>query len=113
MNFSESDKFRKEFKKLLKKYRTLEDDFEVAKKVIAAAPKGDGGKHWNILRRKENRYILKTRMMCRVLKGAELRLIYYYDGNNVEVVFIEIYYKGDKGRENQKRIEEMCDIYIT
>lgn len=107
MHFSESDEFRKEFKKLVKKYHTLEQDLEMVKKVIAATPAGNGSKHWNVLKcYDEERYILKMRMMCRAVKGSQFRLIYYYDGTKVEVLFIEIYFKGNKHREDAKRIRD-------
>ncbi|MFW5853263.1 MAG: hypothetical protein ACOCU8_01310 [Patescibacteria group bacterium] len=112
MKIVEGDKFQKDFKRLLKKYKTLQEDFEVAKKAIQVEPTGDGSKHWNILREKDNKYILKMRMMCRTLRGSELRLIYFYDGDTVEVVFIEVYYKGNKERENKKRIQDICDIFM-
>lgn len=49
MNIIEGDEFKKEFKRLAKKYRTLENDFDLAKRVILDKPEGDGTKHWNIL----------------------------------------------------------------
>ena len=45
-------------------------------------------------------------MMCRAVNGAQFRLIYFYDGDKVEVLFIELYFKGDKERENTKRIND-------
>ena len=107
MDFSESDEFKKEFKKLAKKYPTLEEDFSVVKKAISVAPSGNGAKHWNVLKHDGgDRYILKMRMMCRAVKGAQFRLIYFYDGDKVEVLFIELYFKSDKERENIKRIND-------
>ena len=107
MDFSESDEFKKEFKKLAKKYPTLKEDFSVVKKAISAAPSGNGTKHWNVLKYDGgDRYVLKMRMMCRAVKGAQFRLIYFYDGDKVEVLFIELYFKGDKERENTKRIND-------
>lgn len=113
MKITASDKFQKDLKRLLKKYKTLKDDLEVLKKAIKAGPTGDGSKHWKILRQKDNKFILKTRMMCRTLKGSELRLIYFYDGDTIETVFIELYYKGDKDREDEKRIQDVCDRFMT
>jgi mRNA-degrading endonuclease RelE of RelBE toxin-antitoxin system len=106
MDFAESDEFKKEFKKLSRKYPTLSDDLEVVKKAIQANPAGNGTKHWNMLRHDgETMYAMKMRMMCRAVKGSQFRLIYMYDGNKVEVLFIEMYFKGNKEREDQKRIE--------
>lgn len=106
MNIIEGPEFQKEFKKLLKKYRTLEGDIVIAKLAIAAAPKGNGTKHWAVLTQQGDVYVLKMRMMCRAVRGADFRLVYKYDGNTVEVVFIEIYFKGDKAREDIARYKE-------
>ncbi len=107
MDFSESDEFKREYKKLAKKYSTLEQDLEVVKKAIKATPVGNGSKHWIILKQNtEEKYIIKMRMMCRAVKGSQFRLIYYYDGQIVEVLFIEIYFKGNKEKEDRERIEE-------
>ncbi|MEX0919074.1 MAG: hypothetical protein WDZ85_03905 [Candidatus Paceibacterota bacterium] len=107
MIITESEEFCRDFKKLLKKYRTLKGDFEVAKKAISAEPTGDGSKHWHIIKQKDEAYILKIRMMCRAVKGASFRLVYFYDGKTVEVIFIEIFFKGRKSLPNQKRIKRM------
>lgn len=105
MKIIEGDEFQKELKKFLKKYRTLESDLAVAKLAITAEPTGDGTKHWNILKQSGEVYIIKMRMMCRAVRGSDFRLIYKYDGINIEVVFIEIYYKGNKSREDIARYE--------
>ena len=39
--FEEIDPFKKDFKGLLKKYKTLKDDLEVVKKVLEILPKSD------------------------------------------------------------------------
>lgn len=110
MKITESEQFKRDFKKLQKKYRTLGQDFEIAKKAIATEPTGDGSKHWNILRQEGEKYVLKTRMACRaVKKGPPFRLIYLYDGESIELFFIEIYFKGDKERENEERIKKAFD----
>ncbi len=106
MDFSESDEFKKEFKKLSKKYRTLVDDLEVVKKAIRVNPTGDGTKHWNILRHDgETKYAMKMRMMCRAVRGSQFRLIYLYESELVTVLFIEMYFKGMKEREDKERID--------
>lgn len=107
MGFSESDEFKKEFKKLVKKYPTLSDDLDVIKKIIVANPVGNGTKHWNVLKQDEaDNYIMKMRMMCRSVRGSQFRLVYFCNSKKVEVLFIELYYKSNKEKENTKRIEE-------
>lgn len=110
MVFSESDEFKKEFKKLSKKYPSLKDDLKVVKKAITAEPAGNNTKHWNVFAHDSaENYVLKMRMMCRSVTGSQFRLIYYFDGKNVEVLFIEIYYKGNKETEDAKRIKDFVN----
>ena len=108
MKISETDEFKKDFKKLSKVYRTLPQDFEIAKKAILANPKGNGSKHWNLLKSQEEVYILKMRMMCRAVKGASFRLIYLYNQAKIELLFIEIYFKGIKQNEDTERIKSIA-----
>lgn len=107
MHITESDEFKRDFKRLLKKYRTLEQDFSIAKQVIAADPTGCDSKHANILTKKGGTCIVKVRMMCRAVKGSSFRLIYYYDGGNIQILFIEIYFKGNKNNEDRQRYENV------
>ncbi len=105
MKITESDRFKKEFKKLSKKYN-LDDDFKELKKVIKGVPTGNGSKHWNVLKKQDKKYILKVRMTSRYLKKSAFRVIYFYDGLNIEILFIEIYFKSKKENEDHKRIED-------
>ena len=50
MNFDELTEFIKEFKWHAKKYRSLSDDFEEFKRVLAIQPLGNS-KHFNIITR--------------------------------------------------------------
>ena len=105
MKIITSEKFIKEFKKLRKKYFSLDEDFTRLCNVIADDPTGKEKKHSIILKQKGDKYILKVRMMCRAVKGTSFRVIYYYDGEKIEVVFLEVYFKGGKGVEDGGRIE--------
>lgn len=108
MEFSETLEFRKEIKKLEKKYRTLITDIEVLKKSLITNPTGDGSKHWNVLHQDTTLGItaLKVRMMCRAVRGAQFRVIYIYQAEKIEILFIEIYFKGDKENEDRERITD-------
>lgn len=108
MQFLESSEFKKEFKKLSKKYRTLDADLLIIKTAIIAKPAGDGTKHWNILRQSTDKesVIMKMRMVCRSTNGSNFRLIYFYNGKKVEILFIEIYFKGKKKNEDRQRIKD-------
>ncbi len=95
-------KFEKQFNKLIKKYRTLEEDLEIAKKFAIEAlhlekinneavlliPKFD----------KINLQVYKIKKFsCKALKGkgnrSGIRIIYAFYPEKFEVEFLEIYYK--------------------
>jgi mRNA-degrading endonuclease RelE of RelBE toxin-antitoxin system len=107
MNISHTEKFNKDLKHLSKKYKTLEKDFEILIQAICVEPKGDGAKHWNLITSVGDRYFFKIRMMCRSVRGADFRVIYMFDGKNIELLFIEMYYKGEKENNDQTRIDDI------
>lgn len=106
MEIQRDKRFERDIKKYGKNYRTLEDDLSTLQKAIMVSPEGNGSKHWNILKQDGERYIVKVRMMCRAVKGSSFRVIYYYDGEKINLIFLELYFKGTKAIENKKRIEE-------
>jgi mRNA-degrading endonuclease RelE of RelBE toxin-antitoxin system len=111
MLFSEWDEFNKEFKKLKKKYLSLGEDLEIFKEVIKKFPKGSHSKNWNILKEDNGFFILKARMMCRYIRKSSFRVIYLYNANNKTIIFVELYFKGDKLNENKNRIEEVFNYF--
>ncbi|MBI5308326.1 MAG: hypothetical protein HZB37_08380 [Planctomycetes bacterium] len=48
MNLNELPEFAKEFKRMIKKYKSLSDDLEEFKRVIAVAPLGNS-KHFTVI----------------------------------------------------------------
>lgn len=115
LEYYETDLFRKEFKKLAKKFRTLSEDFIIAKKnaieifhlhhldnqsVYAI----EGECTSNILF-----YKLK-KFACKSLKGrgnkSGIRIIYAYHANISRVVFLQIYFKADQENEDRSRLRE-------
>ncbi len=105
INFNELPEFSKEYKRYLKKYKTLDSDFLNFKKIILSIPCGVG-KHFNIITVSDDVKIIKARLFCRYLKGASLRIIYAFHCANLKIDFIEIYFKGDKENEDRERIKE-------
>jgi len=105
MNFKELPEFSKEFKKLSRKYKTLEADLGVFKKDIAEVDLF-GNKNFAVLHKNEQLLIVKARFFCRYLKGKTLRLIYAYHAEQELIEFIEIYFKGNKGNEDKERIKQ-------
>ena len=110
MNFESTIEFQKDFKKLSKKFRSLDDDLIEFKKVLNEAPLGIG-KHFNIITRINHIHIIKARFFCKSLKKKDLRIIYAYIENHqiiemIGIEFIEIYFKGEKENEGGDRIKE-------
>ena len=110
MNFRTNERFQKDFKKLFKKFRSLEDDLLEFKKILSEAPLGIG-KHFNIITKSDYYYIIKARFFCRSLKKKDLRIIYSYIENCQTkemsgIEFLEIYFKGEKENEDRDRIKE-------
>lgn len=107
MIISHTDEFKKDLKHYSKKYPTLEKDLEILTMAICTEPKGDGTKHWNLITSIDEKHILKVRMMCRSIRGADFRVVYMYDGKNLELLFIEMYFKGDKENNDKNRIDDI------
>jgi len=110
MNFKSTAEFQKDFKRLSKKFRSLDSDLIEFKKVLNEAPLGIG-KHFNVITKTGYLYIVKARFFCKSLKKKDLRVIYAYIENHqiIEMVgidFIEIYFKGDKENEDCERIKD-------
>jgi hypothetical protein len=112
MEFSETPEFSKEFKKLERKYRTLTADIAVLKKSLTTNPRGDGSKHWHV--RHEDKILgvtaLKVRMMCRAVRGTQFRVTYIYQTTKIEILFIEVYYKGYKENEDFERLKNYFEL---
>ena len=106
--FDSLPEFEKEFKQLLKKYRTLNDDLEKLKQVLLACPTGIG-KNFTVLHSEGKINIVKARMACQALRNRSLRVIYAFHEEESKIIFIELYFKGNKETENKKRIIDFID----
>ena len=110
ISFDENTEFEREFKKLFKKYKTLDDDFEKFKKVLLVAPTGVG-KNFVIVHSQSYLRVVKARMACRFLRKNSLRIIYAYLEQEQRIEFIELYFKGDKENEDRDRIKVYLKDY--
>ena len=111
MTFDELIEFKKDVKDLLKKYRTLKDDIDVVKKVLAVMPDERPPFSFRIDHLGIETCVIKVRKMaCKALKGrgvnSGLRLIYAYFPDEAKIIFIELYHKNDKEDEDRKRITD-------
>ena len=97
--------FEKEFRRLSKKYSTLNKDLETLKEVLFRFPTGYG-KSFAVICTTQTVKIVKTRMACRALRGSSLRVIYAFLEQEQKLEFIEIYFKGEKENEDRRRINK-------
>lgn len=111
MIFDELTEFKRDLKSLLKKYRTLNDDLEVVKRVLEVAPDERPPFSFRIENLGVETCIIKVKKIaCKALKGrgvnSGLRLIYAYFPDEQKIIFVELYHKNDKENEDKKRIAD-------
>lgn len=109
MIFEELPEYKKDFKGLLKKYRTLEADLDVVKKVLAFSPDERQPFSYCINNLGIETCVIKVKKIaCRSLKGkgvnSGLRLVYAFFEQEEKIVFVELYHKSEKENEDRKRI---------
>ncbi len=104
MKFSEDPRFAKEYKSLKKKYRSLDEDLKLFKQILETNIPID--RHTSILYAEERVSIIKSRLFCKYLKGRSLRIVLVFYKTEQEIIFIEIFFKGDKPREDKARVKE-------
>jgi len=114
MTFSELSEFEKDLKKLLKKYRSLNDDLAVVKKVLLVEPDERPPFSFRIKGLGLKTCVIKVKKIaCKSLKGrgvnSGLRLIYAYFEQEQKIVFIELFHKSDKDIEDRERILKNFD----
>jgi len=105
--------FGKDFKKLAKRFQTLDDDIEtfINKQLKLTHKLGvdnKGAVHISDLGIEIPKIYKAKKFACKALKGrggmSGIRIIYAYYENEDVIEFIEIYFKGDKANEDKKRI---------
>ncbi|MBT6069006.1 hypothetical protein HOG48_04585 [Candidatus Peregrinibacteria bacterium] len=108
MNFDYSDEFLKDFKKLKKKFPSLDGDLKNFEKFVAGVD-FDNNNSFVVLVKDDGKgvKIIKTRLMVRSLKGkSKTRLIFSFCLREGSIYFIEIYLKNQKNREDTERIDD-------
>jgi mRNA-degrading endonuclease YafQ of YafQ-DinJ toxin-antitoxin module len=109
MTFDELTEFKKDLKSLLKKYRTLNDDLYIVKKVLEIMPDERPPFSFRFDNLGLKTCIIKVKKIaCKALKGrgvnSGLRLIYAHFQEEQKITFIELYHKNDKENEERQRI---------
>ncbi len=119
MEFEELDEYKKDLKKLSKRYKSLKGDLEVVKKVLRVHPAERHPISFRINGFGITSCIIKVKKIaCKSLKGkgvnTGLRLVYaHFESTelkkNEKIVFIEVYHKSDKANEDMGRILKCFD----
>lgn len=112
MQFEMLPEFERDLKKLLKKFRTLDEDLGVLKKVLASAgfchPQPPFSFRIANLGFQQPIIVKIKKIACKALKGkganTGLRIIYAYYPEEQLIKFIEIYFKADQENEDRRRI---------
>ena len=108
--------FEKEKKKLLKRFRTLDEDLrnfiDVQLKLFHKLGIDNSAvEQISDLDIDEPKVYKVKKFACKALKGkgvqSGIRIIYSFFKNVDKIEFIEIYYKGDKENEDRERIKKL------
>lgn len=109
MIFDELIEFKKDLKNLLKKYRTLNEDLQVVKKVLEVTPQERPPFSFRIDNLGLETCVIKIKKIAsKAFKGrgvnSGFRLIYAHFEIEQKIIFIELYHKNDKENEDKQRI---------
>jgi len=113
-DYSQTDSFKRDLKRLLKKFETLESDLEVAKRD--AIELFHLSKFNNLAVFPIPGFCSEAVVVCKIkkfackaLKGrgarSGIRVIYAFRPEKLKVDFIEIYFKADQANEDKERIK--------
>ncbi|TSC55717.1 MAG: hypothetical protein G01um101418_738 [Parcubacteria group bacterium Gr01-1014_18] len=114
LNYEETLEFKKDWKRLQKKFSSISDDFALVKKAAIELFHLHGLNNLSIFPiphfcGKEIQVCKVKKFACKSLKGrgakSGIRLVYAFHVNLSKVVLIEIYFKGDQENEDQMRIK--------
>jgi hypothetical protein len=115
IEYRETVEFKKDLKKLTKRFPSLPDDIATVKKNAIELYHlhhidNQSVFQINALKTVENEIYKLKKFACKSLKGkgvhSGVRLIYAYSLSVLMVDLIEIYYKGDRENEDRERIKK-------
>ncbi len=109
MKIQELEEYRKDLKKLSKKYRTLPEDIEVVRKVLLVNPNERPPFSFRIDMLGIETCVIKVKKIAsKSFKGkgvnSGFRLIYAHYENENRIVLIELFHKSKKEIEDKDRI---------
>lgn len=114
-SYSFTDQCKREFLKLSKKYRSLEKDIGRFCKFTINLENDKGfpsnNKNYALLKKNEKISIFKARMTCESLHKNKFRVVYARHKESIRFIFIELYSKSQKNREDQNRIGDYLSLF--
>lgn len=115
IEYAEIGAFQKDFKRLRRKFRTLEEDFDILKRNAIElyhlkSIDNEGIFPVHRFSTKEIQIFKIRKFACKSLKGrgvmSGLRVMYAFHENSFRSDFLEIYFKGEKKNEDFARIKK-------
>ena len=121
MNFSETPEFKKDVKRLAKKWRSVPNDVDASKAyILPLYGKLDenvsvelyrqaffSGKRAAVLLAGEGYEVIKMRLDCESLgTNSKIRIIFVAVKTQDSIEFVELYAKNEKDREDKKRFAQ-------
>lgn len=102
IKYDRHDRFKKQLKKLITKYRSLEEDLEIVQKYAIEAFHSEGINNESVwlvpkLDKKTIQIYKVKKFACKALKGkgvkSGIRVVYAFYPDQLKVEFLEIYFK--------------------
>ena len=110
MSYSFTSQCQGEYKKLIKKFRSLEADIERFCKFTLKLEEDNsfpgGNKNYTLLKQQGDVSVFKAKLPCTTLRGNKLRVIYARHNDSIEIILIELYIKSESDREDKERISD-------
>ena len=111
MKFESLEEYDKDLKRLLKKYRTLENDIDSVKDVLTVRPNASPPFSFQIEGLGISTCVIKVKKIASdSFKGrgvnSGFRLVYAYFAEEQRIVFVELYHKNEKDNEDKSRIRK-------
>lgn len=109
ITFDELPEYQKDFKKLLKKYRTLPEDLRILKISLADEPDEAPPFSYRINDLHIETCVIKVKKIASKSffgRGVNsgFRLVYAWFAPEQRIVLVELYHKNDKENEDRERI---------
>ncbi|PLW96704.1 MAG: hypothetical protein C0593_10780 [Marinilabiliales bacterium] len=109
MIINELDEFRRDLKRLSKKYKSLPLDVDVLRKVLTVRPEVSPPFSYQINNLGIDTCVIKVRKIAsKSFKGkgvnSGFRLVYAYFADEDRIVLVELYHKSMKENEDRDRI---------